>query len=337
MSGLGRDTARRVSTVVVLIFFIILAQVNCAAGADIRKFCAPEIPSSQTLQIFLPSNINSQQAALERNTTLQEGKILYSAKEGNALFHISRIGQGDCVLVNLQEAMPLAAEDAAPASGPGVREKVEKTHFFPAVLFVHRSKSKQYGLIAEKVLRRLQPVRKKKETATELIANAETDPDLFLIYVLCPADRSTPCDLTIKRNGKWLLDGNSGKQFRLSVLARSIRSSSPGKAVSRRIRINHDTPQGIYTIWGAVTGGGDSSWFQTARIDLDAAMPPINAQPYPINSFLFSRIVPESALDDYWINEWPLAYSLGRIALRIAPGDFEARQPPNQSSASGDS
>lgn len=83
-------------------------------------------------------------------------------------------------------------------------------------------------------------------------------------------------------------------------------------------------------------GGGDSSWFQTARIDLDAALPPINAQPYPLNSFLLSRIVPAEALDDYWINEWPLAYSLGRIALRIAPGDFEAQQNPSlQSDRSG--
>ena len=333
--GFGRDTARCVPTVVVLVFFIILMQTGFAAGADIRKFCAPETRPPQSLQLFLASNINSQQAALQRNTTLQEGKILFSAREGDALFHISRIGQGDCVLVNLQEAMRLRPVAATITQKKSAASKSEaRTLFLPAVLFL-RNGSKQYGLIAEKVLRRLQPVRKKRETAIKAILNAETDPDLFLIYVICPSDRKSPCDLTVKRNGKWLPDKNTGKRFHLSVLARSIRSS--GGKDSRRIRINHDTPQGIYTIWGAVTGGGDSPWFQTARIDLDAALPPINAQPYPINSFLFSRIVPETALNDYWINEWPLAFSLGRIALRIAPGDFEARQPRSQASKSGDS
>ncbi|CAK8716871.1 hypothetical protein KKHLCK_06010 [Candidatus Electrothrix laxa] len=200
-------------------------------------------------------------------------------------------------------------------------------------------------MITEQVLRRLRPVNKARETVTDVIINAETDPDLVLIYIICPSDRNTPCDLTVKQNGKWLLDKNIGKQFHLPVLARSERSRKQnGKrdgrhygrqdvkptGISRRIHINNDTPQGIYTIWGTVTGGGDSPWFRTARIDLDAALPPINAQPYALNSFLLSRIIPAEALDDYWVNEWPLAYSLGRIALRIAPGDFEAQQPRSQ-------
>ncbi|MCI5147210.1 MAG: hypothetical protein D3923_17210, partial [Candidatus Electrothrix sp. AR3] len=65
---------------------------------------------------------------------------------------------------------------------------------------------------------------------------------------------------------------------------------------------------------------------QSVRIDLDAALPPLNAQPYNINSFILSQLVPKSALDDYWINEWPLAYSLGRIFLRIASNGYESQQ-----------
>lgn len=313
-----------------LCFLFIPAQGGFAAGSDIRKFCARQTSSPQSVQLFLASNINSQQAALQRNTSLQEGKILFSAKEGEALFHTSRIGSGDCVLVNLQEAMRLRPVAAATRQGRSASTSEARSVFIPAVLFV-RNGSKRYGLIAEKTLRQLRPVRKAKESATEEIVNAETDSDLFLIYIICPSDRNSPCDLTVKQNGKWLRDKKSGKQFRLPVLARSIRSSGPGKG-SRRIRINHDTPQGIYTIWGAVTGGGDSPWFRTARIDLDAALPPINAQPYPVNSFVLSRIIPDAAQDDYWVNEWPLAYSLGRIALRIAPGDFEARQSGRENS-----
>ncbi|WPD21451.1 MAG: hypothetical protein SD837_14735 [Candidatus Electrothrix scaldis] len=339
---MARCAPRHAGKVVALVsslclFFIILGQISFATGADIRKFCAPETRPPQSFQVFLASNITSQQTALQRNATLQEGRLLFSAKEGDALFYPSQLAPGDCVLVNPQEVMRLAAEEVTPTSGSSrAHEQAQRTSFFPVVLFVQRNKSKQYGLIAEKVLRQLQPVRKEREATTKVVVNAKTDPDLFLIYVFCPADRSGPCDLTAKRNGKWLLDKKSGEQFHMSVLARSIRGGSRS-TISRRLQINHDTPQGIYTIWGAVSGGGDSPWFQTARIDLDAAMPPINVQPYPINSFLLSRIVPESALDDYWINEWPLAYTLGRIALRIAPGDFEAKQSTSHLQASGTS
>ncbi|RWX49872.1 hypothetical protein VT98_10026 [Candidatus Electrothrix communis] len=304
----------------VLCLLAVSAQASIAADADIRKFCAPQSSSSQPRQLFLASNIGSQQAALQRNKTLQQGKIFFSTREGDALFHTTRIASGDCVLVNLQEGMQLQAVAAS--------EPEEQIKFFPAVFLVRENKSKHYGLIAEKVLRRLHLVDKARETGTEAIVNAKTDPDLVLMYILCPSDRNSPCDLTVKQKGTWLFDKKTGKQFHLPVLARSIRNGKVNSG-TRRIRINHDTPQGIYTIWGAVTGGGDSPWFRTARIDLDAALPPINAQPYPLNSFLLSRIIPAEALDDYWVNEWPLAYSLGRIALRIAPGDFEAQQNPS--------
>ncbi|MDU9048664.1 MAG: hypothetical protein Q3M30_07415 [Candidatus Electrothrix sp. Rat3] len=328
------------TVVLLLCLLFVSAQVGFAAGTDIRKFCAPQSSSPQPLRLFLASHIGSQQAALQRNSTLQEGTMLFSTREEDALFYTTRIASGDCVLVNIQEGMQLQAVAASEHQGPAVSNPEERANFLPAVFFVKKSKAKHYGLIAEKTLRRLRPVKKVRETATEMIVNAETDPDLVLIYILCPPDRNSPCDLTVKQNGAWLLDKKTGKQFHLPVLARSQRSekrdgkqNDKSSKISRRIHINNDTPQGIYTIWGAVTGGGDSPWFRTARIDLDAALPPINAQPYPVNSFLLSRIIPVEALDDYWANEWPLAYSLGRIALRIAPGDFTAEQHQTKSIA----
>lgn len=340
--GFARGTACRartdankiVAVVLLLCLLFVSAQVGFAAGTDIRKFCARQSSASQPLQLFLASNIGSQQAALQRNSTLQEGKILFSTKEDDALFHTTRIAAGDCVLVNLQEAMQFRAVAVSAHQDLTPLNQQERLTFFPAVFFAHKSKAKHYGLIAEKILRRLRPVKKARETATDAIINTETDPDLFLMYILCPADRNSPCDLTVKQNGTWLRDKKTGEQMHLPVLARSVRNGRTDN-ISRRIRINHDTPQGIYTIWGAVTGGGDSSWFGTARIDLDAALPPINGQPYPVNSFFLSRIIPEAALDDYWVNEWPLAYSLGRIALRIAPGDFETQQPRSRQPGSG--
>jgi len=322
----ARTYTEKIVTVVFLLCLAVSAQVGFAAGTDIRQYCAPKGALAASLHLFLASNIGSQQAALQRNSTLLEGKILFSRREGDALFHMTRMEPGDCVLLNLQEAMRLAPVDVSSVSeSSGGQEGIRKITFLPAVFLVQKNGAKHYGLIAEKVVRRLNPVKKASETATEAIVNAETDPDLVLVYITCPPDRNSLCDLTVKRNGTWLLDEKTGKQFHLPVLARSVRNGRPSSR-TRRIRINHDTPQGIYTIWGTMIGGGVSSWFRTARIDLDAALPPINGQPYPVNSFLFSRIIPETALDDYWVNEWPLAYSLGRIALRIAPGDFEAQQ-----------
>ncbi len=306
-----------------------------ASAAMIRQYCAPKGVQTASLHLFLASNIGSQQAALQRNSTLQEGKILFSTREGDALFHMTRMEPGDCVLLNLQETMRLAPVDVSSVSEPsGSRNGIRRTTFLPAVFFVQQDRSKHYGLIAKEALRLLRPVKKAGETTTEAIVNAEVDPDLLLVYITCPPDRNSPCDLRVKQNNRWLLDKKTGKQFHLPVLARSIRNGQANRG-TRRVWINHDTPQGIYTIWGAVTGGGNSPWFRTARIDLDAALPPINAQPYPVNSFLLSRIIPTEALDDYWVNEWPLAYSLGRIALRIAPGDFEAKQPLSQQASFG--
>jgi len=93
--------------------------------------------------------------------------------------------------------------------------------------------------------------------------------------------------------------------------------------LSLRTHINSDTPQGIYYVWGSVVGRKKA---YLPRVDLDAASTPINGHKYNINSYTLSQIVPDDALDDYWINEWPLAYSLGRVNLRIASSAHEEQE-----------
>ncbi|WLE98395.1 MAG: hypothetical protein QTN59_06055 [Candidatus Electrothrix communis] len=66
----------------VLCLLAVSAQASIAADADIRKFCAPQSSSSQPRQLFLASNIGSQQAALQRNKTLsKERYFLAHGKE----------------------------------------------------------------------------------------------------------------------------------------------------------------------------------------------------------------------------------------------------------------
>lgn len=309
----------------ILCLFVLFADTTHASRSSIRKYCSAKTDQVRQPYLFIASNTGSQQSAIKRNTTIQDDKILFSKKEGQGLFHQEKVRSGDCVLVNLNEAVKVEAVDIKSEEGVSSSHASNQSTFLPAVFFVHKNGSKQYGLIDEKVLRTLTPSNRSRDTSTDEIANYATTSDLVLIYIICPPDRNSLCDLTVKQNGSWLIDADTGRKFSMKVLARSGRKGNP-TGISRRTHINNDTPQGIYSVWGAVTDGGNSEWHQLARIDLDAALPPMNIHKYNINSFLLSRIIPDKALDDYWVNEWPLAYSLGRISLRIASGGFEAQR-----------
>jgi hypothetical protein len=292
-----------------------------AAGSQVRKLCCLQTSQAQMPHLLVSSDASSQADAIEKNGMLQNGRIIFSGTNSTALFHKSFLRHGDCLLINPDETMSLDVYEQLPS---GLRRKVAASNFLPAVYYAHQDNSKRYGLLEQSQLPQLTAVSNHHESSTEAIVNhARNLPDdLFLICITCPADRNSLCDLRIRNNGAWLKDAKTGKPLALKVLARSQReNNTSGK--SQRTHVNSDTPQGLYYIWGAVTGGGASPWHRLARLDLDAALPPINSSPYNIHSYLLSKIVPDAALDDYWLNEWPLAYSLGRVFLRIAPGDFE--------------
>ncbi|CAK8721523.1 hypothetical protein GCAAIG_11150 [Candidatus Electronema halotolerans] len=295
-----------------------------AAASMVRKLCYLQAGQAQGPQLLVSSDASSQAAAIEKNGMLQSRRIIFGDKQSKALFHKSFLRHGDCLLVNPDETMSLDVYEELPS---GLRRKVAASSFLPAVYYAHQDKSKHYGLLEQSQLPQLTAVSNHHESSTDAIVNyAQNLPnDLFLIYITCPADRNSLCDLRIRNKGAWLKEAKTGKTLTLKVLARSQReNNTSGK--SQRTHVNSDTPQGLYYIWGAVTGGGTSAWHHLARLDLDAALPPINSQPYNIHSYLLSKIVPDAALDDYWLNEWPLAYSLGRVFLRIAPGDFEGQE-----------
>ncbi len=309
-------------TTVFLCYFLCAATAQ-ASTTPIRKLCYLQPKQSQPLYIFTSLDNSSQTAAIRKNKILEQHRLVFSNTDPNALFRKEPISVGDCFLVNLQELTSLDVyEELDQQSG----RKVTRATFLPAVHYLHKDKSKQYGLLEQSILHQLTLAKDHHESRTNAIVNYTTSgqKDLFLIYITCPAERNSLCDLKIKENGAWLKDPETGNALNLKVLARSQRANS-NPELSQRTVINSDTPQGIYYIWGAVIGGDNSAWSQLARIDLDAALPPINGQPYNINSYLLSQIVPDRALDDYWLNEWPLAYSLGRVFLRIAPGGLEVQ------------
>jgi hypothetical protein len=133
--------------------------------------------------------------------------------------------------------------------------------------------------------------------------------------------------LRVKKDGKWLKDTKTQRIFDLPVLARSKRKTNPSN-VSYRVPTGSDTPQGIYYLWASMFTE-NPLFGGVPRIDIDAATPPINSYPYNINSYLLSELVPDSSLNDYWINEWPLAYKLGRVFLRIHANTLDENDPFN--------
>ncbi len=281
--------------------WVMLAVSSQLMGAPERA-CLP--PGAAPVKIALSVNIDSAIPAMALNKAMQERKLRVAEKNDapETQFLASEILPGDCLFFNRAETEKLLQ---------GISER-EMT---PAILFKSSDGSKQFGLVDTASLSALVPDKKHREARTPaLLAYRGKHQDLTVVYVTCPSSREKPCRLKIRKNGKWIA-------FERPVLARSRRGS---REPSRRISIGGDTPQGIYYLWATMFTSGNA-YGGLPRIVLDAATPPPNSYPYEINSYVLSELVPDSARDDYWVNEAALAFRLGRISLRIHSSSPEAR------------
>lgn len=280
------------------------AEKSCHTGVD--------------ADLILSVNSDSQKAVHALNQKMATRKIEVAAENTgpNVQFVKQRMKTGDCVLYDSKENLTL---DVA---------SVGQKQLTPVVYFRKSDGAKHFGLITTEELAKLS-----KAPHTETSTKAVTDyrgkhRDLTILYVLCPIDRNEVCHLTIRHKGRWVMKGK--KKWEIAVLARAERK--PG--VSIRLTQDMDTPQGIYPIW-ATMFTDEKGFGGHPRIDLDASLPPINAYPYDINAYVLDELVPAKSLNDYWINEWPLAYRLGRVHLRIH-GNSGGAAKVNFTSASGE-
>lgn len=243
-------------------------------------------------------NTDSQSAARRLNEQLPNIKIADENSGPDIQFVRRPLLPGDCVLLRAGETQTLKVE------GKG------DTSLFPVVFLRKNDSAKLFGYVAPAELEKLRRDPAHEElTADSLTAYRGRHRDLTLLYVLCPAERLTACTLKIRHRGKWIK-----KEFK--VLAKAQHRN--------RIGLNGDTPQGIYHFW-ATMFENDVGFGGLPRIDLDASLPPLNAYPYEMNRYVLEEIVPPAALNDYWLNEWPLAYRLGRVHLRL-----HGSQDPNR-------
>lgn len=274
--------------------------------AAVQKFCVAALPVPAPLEFILSVNSDSQMAATAMNLTMLSRKI--EVKETNesagVQFVAHPMNEGDCLLMNQAETVTLEVARGS--------KRVSEA-LVPSVYFRKVDGAKLFGLVPRSALQKMREEKKHHETATSDVLRFEgKHKDLTLLYVICPKARDEVCLLTFKQNGRWVKQPKTGRNVEFPVFARAKRESD----ASTRLFPNGDTPQGIYYIW-ATMFNDDIAFGGVPRIDLDSAMPPINAHPYNLNSYLLSEIVPKGALGQYWLNEWPLAYRLGRIHLRL--------------------
>ncbi len=267
------------------------------------------------------SNIKINQQINQKQIVVDDRKNV----ETTSYFSVSNIIKGDCLLFNPHEELTLnvkTMEDYSPwhhfLSGTNHLEKLEPKNLIPIVHYKFKNKARAYGYLETKHLSSLL----KKEIAemsTEELLDHPLPKKIVVVYIICDKERLKTCELAIKEGQKWIKKFPQ-KSKTIPVLARSRRDSEiinkKDKNTSYRISVRGDTPQGIYYLWASMFSE-NLAFGNITRIDMDATYPPINSFSYEINRFTLEALVPLNALDNYWIQEWPLAFNLGRNTLRL--------------------
>lgn len=183
--------------------------------------------------------------------------------------------------------------------------------YIPFVSIDKENFTAQYGIANVKELTKGRFTSNDRTISVDDILGFDTDPNTTVLYVTCPKDRNELCSLKIKHKGQWYKENS--EIFELPVLARSRRERGK-QDKSFRLLKDGDTPQGIYHLWGTLFTV-DRKFGAVPRIDIDGMQPPINFQ--HAHSPNYTRIVPKETFRDYWVHEFPLAFSLGRYLFRI--------------------
>ena len=306
------------------IFLTLFAFILCTlARAEIieNNFVYNYLPE-ENINLEIIERVNLDTFSRLVREEIQSGKIkVFRHNKNPAIkFVYGNIYPGDKILLNKEEVFELIV------SRQSYKDKILKIksmfvsllklkkQFIPFVGIHKHDGSKYYGLIERKEIHKLTPVKVNNSISQEKIINHSTSNKLTIIYAFCPKNRKNICEMTIKHHGKWITDKNGNKKT-YYALALSKRESFD-KNKSLRIMIDGDTPQGIYGIWASMFSS-NPNFGCIPRIDIDLNTVPINGYNYNIFAALLDELVPPDSWEDYWINEWPLAYAMGRSLIRI--------------------
>lgn len=279
------------------------------------------LESPKPVELILSVNTDGPASVKQVHERVSTGQPLQVAEKNTRAdiqFVLKPMRPQDCILYDLREQTALDLELPENANFfkslgrlIGLGSRAVRRDVVPMVYFKHQDGSRHFGLIDAENLTQLKTSPITESSASDLLAYTP-DKRFTILYVLCPSDRTSICQLQIRHQGKWVR--KAGKRLRFPILGRSRRGNA--EAASCRTLFGGDTPQGIYYLWGTMFTE-DPVFGNLPRLDLDSMMPPINALPFELHSPVLTGLVPEAALNDYWIHEWPLAFKLGRAYLRV--------------------
>ncbi len=281
------------------------------------NYCFDQATSIEVPELFLVKHLGNSITNKHLNKELNEGlvKVDHTNNE-KGVFEAVTMVNGDCIQLNEKEIYQYQVQHIEKSERwysfllrEGITTREEKSLLVPIVLYKAIDQSRQYGLIRERDYKHLNKIEFQLGSHLDLI-NFPLPHDLTVLYVLCESSREKPCELRIKKGKKWISKN-------ITVFARSRRENPFGnKDSSFRIGINGDTPQGVYHLW-ATLFTENPAFGNIHRLDMDATFPPLNGHAYEINNFLLEKLAPKSMHKEYWIQEWPLAFNLGRNHIRL--------------------
>lgn len=245
--------------------------------------------------------------------------------ESNAFFLNSRLKQGDQILYNLDEAEEFTVTTTLESIS-----KMKKEILIPYVSWAALDKKKTFGFISKNILDKasFKPAVESNISISQII-NYDIIGQNTVVYVICPKNRKSLCKLSIKHHNKWVRD-DKGKVIVLDSIAKSRSEFHKNKNLSTRIGSLRDTPQGVYIMWATMLSD-DRMFGLLPRIDLDSSgscYPPIPVfgfYQYSLFSSIIEQIMPPEVQMQYWFNELPLAYALGRSAIRIHTNTLDTK------------
>ena len=294
-----------------------------------QKFC---LESEVSLPLILVKNPGTSLSNLKINSWMSRNEIPINKADSPepALFIEDQLLVGDCLLLDRREEAHyqiIKTENYYPwhsfISGKDKREIKEERNLIPVIVHRFKGAARQYGFISSELFLQLKESLV-EESSTEEILKHPLPKNILMIYVVCDKEREATCELTIKKGNKWL-KFPSGKSS-ISVMAKAKRETATIQKGSYRIAIKGDTPQGIYHLWASMFSQ-DAAYGLINRLDMGAIFPPLNAHSYEIYKPLMELLVPEKSLNDYWLQEWALAFNLGRNTIRLHDNTLDPERP----------
>jgi hypothetical protein len=305
-----------------MIKFILNTMVNMMLDISVAFGMCHYMLPSQVASIPVIERVNVRTGWVQDvNKAVSNRQIeVYPANTHPGIFYIpANLQPGDRVLLDPANAIKMQVtsykgEGVSPEKKPTTLETTTDL-WVPFVAFRDKSQEKWFGLMPAQNVAALQRDQGRRDLSVDELLAYRGGKGLTLLYIVCPKDRNTIATLRIKHDGEWVR-GEDGEIIAFKVLVRSRREQKRPEEMSNRLVPSNDTPQGIYGLWGTMLSS-DPLFAGVPRIDLDMFMPPINGYPYEFFAYVLQQILPESAWQDGWVHELPLAYAMGRSAMRI--------------------